>query len=94
MGCAGITSYGPIILWSEAVLRTRNQREDHPKGLATRANIPVEVVEERQEVEAEFQEALLFVAHERPEDFGCVEQVVIVDDSARVRERGTYLLAL
>ena len=50
-----------------------------------RANVPVEVVEERQEVETQFQEALFFVTHERPEDFGCVEQVVIVDDPVRVR---------
>ena len=48
---------------------------------------PVEVVEERQEVEAEFHKALLLVSRQRAEDFGSVVHVVLVSYPVRVYER-------
>lgn len=43
--------------------------------------VPVEIVEEGQEVEAQLDKAFLFVAHERAEDLSSVQQIVVVDYS-------------
>lgn len=59
-----------LIAWWACLLCVGDQRKDHP----------VEIVEEADEVEAELDEALLFVRRERAEDFCCVERVVLVHD--------------
>lgn len=45
-----------------------------------RVNVPVEIVEERQQVEPELDETLLLVPGQRPEDFRCVIHVVFIAD--------------
>ena len=45
---------------------------------------PVEVVEARQEVEAEFHKALLLVSRQRAEDFSSVVHVVLVSYPVQV----------
>lgn len=47
-------------------------------------NPPVQVIEERQEVEAEFHKALFLVSRERAEDLSGVVHVVFVSNPVQV----------
>ena len=51
-------------------------------GLRGRSHVPVKIVEEGEEVEAELEEALLFMSPERAEDLCRVVHVPVVSYSA------------
>lgn len=56
-------------------------------------DVPVEVVEEAEEVKPEFEEALLFMPAERAEDFRGVVHVSVVsypDKQGALHQYGTY----
>ena len=55
-------------------------REERGKGKED--DVPVDVVEEREEVEGELDEALLLVSTERAEDFSCVVLPIVCHKSA------------
>ena len=56
-----------------------------------RGYIPVQVVEERKEIEAKFKESFLFVSIQCAENFCRIEHVVFVDNSAVVICQHSFL---
>ena len=64
------------------ILRVRGQVSVsvfHPRTTAW-MNVPVEIVEEGQQVESKLDETFLLVSRQRPENFRCVVHVVFITD--------------
>ena len=84
-------------LRSVPLLALGNQGDDHsmdqtcmlisvfrPKILIW-VNVPVEIVEEGQQIEPELDETLLLVSRQRPENFCCIVHVVFIADSVGMK---------
>ena len=56
-------------------------------AMSTRFDVPVEIVEKREQIETKLEENFFLVSFECPEYFRRVVHVVLVDDSAKSSTR-------
>ena len=59
----------------------------HPRTLA---DVPVEIVEEAQQIEPELDETLLFVPRQCPENFCCIVHVVFIPNPVEMKRSHSW----